>query len=239
MFSHSPCRQMLGLRSHSFTSAGQKHPWDTPRTPPVWLWGQEAELGHRQGTARASPMQVFMSRDAMKPSKHRQRYSPGMLVHCPPSQISGLSSHSSISAERRPCQGEHRESWSTRGKEEIPNCEQLDVAVQSKVIHLWKGLENETPSSWSQLWGTQRFLGQHLQEPRWALTCTGPLVWHQGIAFTAAALVAALGVGAVGVTAPVGDGALVDVWGQPQHPELAGTHRDPALHRRGPRQQFG
>lgn len=116
MFSHSPCRQMLGLRSHSFTSAGQNQPWDTPRTL-VWLWGQDAELGHAQGTARASPMQVFMSRDAMNPSKQRHRYSPGMLVHCPPSQMSGLSSHSSISAQRRPCQGEHSEQaqWEHEG----------------------------------------------------------------------------------------------------------------------------
>lgn len=51
----------------------------------------------------SSPIQVFMSRDAMKPSKQRQRYSPGMLVHCPPSQMSGLSSHSSISKERGDC----------------------------------------------------------------------------------------------------------------------------------------
>lgn len=61
--------------------------------------------------------------------------------------------------------------------------------------------------------------GAALQEP---LTCTGPLVWHQGVAFAAAALVAALGVGAVRVAAPVGDGALVDVWGQAQEPELQG-----------------
>lgn len=43
------------------------------------------------------PMQVLMSMEAMNPSKHRQRYSPGMLVHWPPSQMSGVSSHSSIS----------------------------------------------------------------------------------------------------------------------------------------------
>lgn len=182
----------------------------------MWLWGQDAELGHAQGTGRASPMQVFMSRDAMKPSKQRQRYSPGMLVHCPPSQMSGLSSHSSISTERRPRQGEHSELWSTRVQEEIPNGERCK-AKSSAQENPFSGrdLKNESPSCWSQPWGTQRSLGQHLQEPRWPLTCTGPLVWHQGIALAAAALVAALGVGAVGVTAPVGDGALVDVWGQP------------------------
>lgn len=63
----------------------------------------------------SSPIQVFMSRDAMKPSKQRQRYSPGMLVHCPPSQMSGLSSHSSISRER----GDRCQSKDIRGSERV------------------------------------------------------------------------------------------------------------------------
>lgn len=47
------------------------------------------------------PRQVFISSDDMKPSKHRHWYVPGVLVHWPPSQISGLSSHSSISEDRK------------------------------------------------------------------------------------------------------------------------------------------
>lgn len=45
------------------------------------------------------PWQVFISSDDMKPSKHRHWYVPGVLVHWPPSQTSGLSSHSSISED--------------------------------------------------------------------------------------------------------------------------------------------
>lgn len=108
----------------------------------MWLWGQDAELGHAQGTGRASPMQVFMSRDAMKPSKQRQRYSPGMLVHCPPSQISGLSSHSSISAERRPRRGEHSEGG--RRKSQIVSGAKQNHPHR-KILSLGRDSKNETP----------------------------------------------------------------------------------------------
>lgn len=61
---------------------------------------------------------------------------------------------------------------------------------------------------------TPRSLGQHPREPSRPLTCARSLVWHQCVAFAAAAFVAALRVGAVRVAAAVGYGALIDVWGR-------------------------
>lgn len=65
----------------------------------------------------------------------------------------------------------------------------------------------------------QRSPGQHLPEPNRLLTCTRSLVWHQCVAFAAAAFVAALRVGAVCVTAAVGYGALINVWGRRERSE--------------------
>lgn len=49
---------------------------------------------------QALPRQLFISSDDMKPSKHRHWNVPGVLLHWPPSQASGLSSHSSMSGEQ-------------------------------------------------------------------------------------------------------------------------------------------
>lgn len=44
-------------------------------------------------------------------------------------------------------------------------------------------------------------------------TCTCPDIWHQGIAITAAALIAAFWVSTVGVTASIHYHALINIWG--------------------------
>lgn len=62
---------------------------------------RELDLMSTECDAHSLPRQVFISSEDMKPSKQRHWYIPGVLVHWPPSQMSGLSRHSSMSEDAR------------------------------------------------------------------------------------------------------------------------------------------